>query len=148
MFGLTFEKLLLVALVAVCLIGPTRLPAAAAQLGRWTRRARELVSVARTRVRDEMGPDFDDIDWKSLDPRQYDPRQIVRQALIAPTVVEAPPATPEELAAVPGYVPAVADAVTADAPAPAPGDSEPAPPGPPGSDVPVALDAAPERPTS
>ena len=32
-------------------------------------------------MRDEMGPDFDDVDWKKLDPRQYDPRRIIREAL-------------------------------------------------------------------
>jgi hypothetical protein len=33
-------------------------------------------------MKDEMGPDFDDVDWKKLDPRQYDPRRIIREALI------------------------------------------------------------------
>jgi sec-independent protein translocase protein TatB len=28
-----------------------------------------------------MGPDFDEVDWKKLDPRQYDPRRIIREAL-------------------------------------------------------------------
>ncbi len=28
-----------------------------------------------------MGPEFDDLDWKKLDPRQYDPRRIIREAL-------------------------------------------------------------------
>ncbi|MET1019756.1 MAG: Sec-independent protein translocase TatB, partial [Microterricola sp.] len=32
-------------------------------------------------MRDEMGPEFDDVDWKKLDPRQYDPRRIIREAL-------------------------------------------------------------------
>jgi sec-independent protein translocase protein TatB len=36
---------------------------------------------AKERLREEMGPDFDDVDWKKLDPRQYDPRRIIRQAL-------------------------------------------------------------------
>ena len=29
-----------------------------------------------------MGPDFDDVDWRTLDPRQYDPRRIIREALL------------------------------------------------------------------
>jgi sec-independent protein translocase protein TatB len=33
-------------------------------------------------MKDEMGPEFDDVDWKKLDPRQYDPRRIIREALI------------------------------------------------------------------
>ena len=33
-------------------------------------------------MREEMGPDFDELDWKKLDPRQYDPRRIIREALL------------------------------------------------------------------
>jgi sec-independent protein translocase protein TatB len=40
-----------------------------------------MASGAKDRMRDEMGPDFDEIDWKKLDPRQYDPRRIIREAL-------------------------------------------------------------------
>ena len=29
-----------------------------------------------------MGPDFEDVDWTSYDPRQYDPRRIVLEALM------------------------------------------------------------------
>jgi sec-independent protein translocase protein TatB len=29
-----------------------------------------------------MGPEYDEIDWKKLDPRQYDPRRIIRDALL------------------------------------------------------------------
>jgi sec-independent protein translocase protein TatB len=32
-----------------------------------------------------MGPEYDDIEWKSLDPRQYDPRRIIREALLEPS---------------------------------------------------------------
>lgn len=40
------------------------------------------MSTARTRVKEEMGEDFDDVDWRTLDPRQYDPRRIIREALL------------------------------------------------------------------
>jgi len=80
--GLTFEKLLLIGLIAVLLIGPDRLPMYAAQLGRLVRSLRDMASGAKDRMREEMGPDYDDIDWKKLDPRQYDPRRIVREALL------------------------------------------------------------------
>ncbi|MFE5411153.1 Sec-independent protein translocase TatB [Microbacterium sp. NPDC056569] len=81
-FGLTIEKLLLIGLVAALLLGPERLPRYAEALASFTKRAREWVSTARTRVRDEMGEDFDDVDWRTLDPRQYDPRRIIREALL------------------------------------------------------------------
>jgi sec-independent protein translocase protein TatB len=79
-FGLTFEKLLLIGVIAVFLLGPERLPHYAAQLGRLVRSMRDMANGAKDRVKEEMGPDFD-VDWRKLDPRQYDPRRIVREAL-------------------------------------------------------------------
>lgn len=86
-FGLTIEKLLLIALVAAFVIGPERLPRAAEALARFTKQVRDWVNSAKTRVKDEMGEDFEDVDWRTLDPRQYDPRRIIREALLddAPT---------------------------------------------------------------
>ncbi|GAA1764377.1 twin-arginine translocase TatA/TatE family subunit [Agromyces humatus] len=81
MFGLTFEKLLIIGVIAVFLLGPERLPHYAAQLGRLVRSLRDMATGAKDRMREEMGPDFDDLDWKKLDPRQYDPRRIIREAL-------------------------------------------------------------------
>ena len=81
-WGLTFEKLLLIGLIAVILIGPDRLPGYAAQFGRLIRSLRDMANGAKTRMREEMGPDYDDVDWKKLAPRQYDPRRIIREALV------------------------------------------------------------------
>ena len=81
-FGLTFEKLLIIGVIAVFLLGPERLPHYAAQLGRLVRSLRDMATGAKDRMREEMGPDFDDVDWKKLDPRQYDPRRIIREALV------------------------------------------------------------------
>ncbi len=83
-FGLTFDKLLLIGVLALLLLGPERLPGYARQLGVWARRAREYLGGARDRMREEMGPEFDDIDWRQLDPRRYDPRRIIREALLEP----------------------------------------------------------------
>ena len=80
-FGLTFEKLLIIGVIAVFLLGPERLPHYAAQLGRLVRSLRDMASGAKDRVKEEMGSDFDDVDWRKLDPRQYDPRRIIREAL-------------------------------------------------------------------
>jgi sec-independent protein translocase protein TatB len=81
-FGLTFDKLLIIALIAIFLVGPDRLPGYAAQLARLARSLRDLAGGARDRMRDEMGPEFDEVDWRKLDPRQYDPRRIIREALL------------------------------------------------------------------
>ena len=81
-FGLTFDKLLIIGIIAVFLLGPERLPYYASQLARLVKSLRTMANGAKERMREEMGPDFDDIDWKKLDPRQYDPRRIIREALL------------------------------------------------------------------
>lgn len=81
-FGLTFEKLLLIGLIAVLIIGPERLPKAAEGFSRMVRKAGEYLRDTKSRVRQEMGPELDDVDWRKLDPRQYDPRRIIRDALL------------------------------------------------------------------
>ncbi|GHF05304.1 Sec-independent protein translocase TatB [Pseudolysinimonas yzui] len=80
-FGLTMDKVLIIGVIAVFLIGPDRLPLAAAQLARFVRAVRSFTDTAKERVRDEVGPEFDEVDWAKLDPRRYDPRRIVRDAL-------------------------------------------------------------------
>ena len=77
-FGLTFEKLLVIGIIAVFLLGPERLPYYASQLARLVKSIRGMADGAKERMREEMGPDFDEIDWKKMDPRQYDPRRIIR----------------------------------------------------------------------
>jgi sec-independent protein translocase protein TatB len=93
-FGLTFEKLLIIGIIAVFILGPERLPYYASQLARLVKSLRTMANGAKDRMREEMGPDFDEIDWKKLDPRQYDPRRIIREALVedeAPAPVVKPP---------------------------------------------------------
>lgn len=81
MLGLTFDKILVIAVIAVFLLGPQRLPVYAAKLGQLVRNLRSMANNAQDRMREELGPDFD-VDWKKLDPRQYDPRRIIREALL------------------------------------------------------------------
>ena len=81
-FGYDMEKFLLLLVVAALLIGPERLPRYAESLARLTRRSREWLAGARTRVKEEMGDDFDEVEWRKLDPRQYDQRRIIRDALL------------------------------------------------------------------
>ncbi len=90
-FGLTFEKLLIIAVIAVFLLGPERLPGYAAKAAQLIRSLREMARGAKDRMRDEMGPEFDDVDWQKLDPRQYDPRRIIREALLDEDVPDPKP---------------------------------------------------------
>jgi sec-independent protein translocase protein TatB len=84
MFGLSAEKILLLALLAVLIIGPERLPQYSKQLAEWIKKIRRMVDSAQTQMKSELGEGFEDLDWKKLDPRQYDPRRIVRDALREP----------------------------------------------------------------
>lgn len=93
-FGLTFEKLLLIGVIAAIIIGPERLPQAAEAFSRFVRKAAEYLRDTKSRMRDEIGPEIDDVDWRKLDPRQYDPRRIIRDALLedSPSVSKPAPA--------------------------------------------------------
>ena len=51
-FGLTFDKLLIVAVIAAFVIGPERLPAYAAKLGQLVRSLRDFANGAKDRMRD------------------------------------------------------------------------------------------------
>lgn len=79
--GLTLDKLIVIGVIAAIILGPERLPAAAERLAGLVRGVRDLANGAKDRMREEMGPEFDEVDWRKLDPRQYDPRRIVREAL-------------------------------------------------------------------
>jgi sec-independent protein translocase protein TatB len=79
-FGLTIEKIAVIAVIAAILLGPERMADAARLLGRTARRARQMTDDYKTRLEVEAGIGADD--WKRLDPRQYDPRRIIAAALI------------------------------------------------------------------
>lgn len=81
MGGLTFDKLLIILVIALVVLGPERLPHYAQKLGELVKGLKRMADGAKDRVKDEMGDEFDEVDWKQLDPRQYDPRRIIRDAL-------------------------------------------------------------------
>jgi sec-independent protein translocase protein TatB len=80
-FGLSGEKLLILGIIAVIVLGPERLPEYAKGLANIIKSLRRMANGAKTQMKDELGEDFEDLDWRKLDPRQYDPRRIIREAL-------------------------------------------------------------------
>lgn len=82
MIDISVEKLALLLIIAVVVLGPTKLPEYARKLGRLIRELRRMASGAQEKLRQELGPEFEDIDWQKMDPRQYDPRRIIREALL------------------------------------------------------------------
>lgn len=76
MFGIGFPELLVIAVVALIVLGPDRLPEFARQAGQFVRRARTIANSARDELRKELGPEYADLQLTDLDPRRFVARQI------------------------------------------------------------------------
>lgn len=77
-------EVILLALIAVFVLGPDRLPEYAAKLAQSIRKLRVMAEGAKDQLKDQLGPEYEDINWRQYDPRQYDPRRIVKEALLDP----------------------------------------------------------------
>lgn len=84
MFGINGWEIVLLALIAVFVLGPERLPEYAQKLAQLIKKARVMAEGAKGQLKDQLGPEYQDINWRQYDPRQYDPRRIVREALVEP----------------------------------------------------------------
>lgn len=84
MLGINGGEILLLILIAILVLGPTRMPEYAAKLARGIKQMRVMAEGAKGQLKEQLGPEYDDLNWRQYDPRQYDPRRIVRQALIEP----------------------------------------------------------------
>lgn len=82
MFGINGGEFLILAVLAVLVLGPDKLPEYAAQLARLVKEVRRMATGAKEQLREEVGDEIADIDWRKLDPRQYDPRKIIKDALL------------------------------------------------------------------
>jgi len=80
-FGISGAEAVVLLVIAVLVVGPERLPRYAGELARMIKELRRMAAGASAQVRQELGPEFDEVEWRKLDPRQYDPRRIVREAL-------------------------------------------------------------------
>jgi sec-independent protein translocase protein TatB len=115
MFDLSLEKLFLLAIVALLVLGPERLPTAAAWLARALRQIKDLASDADHRLRSELGPEFDELRPALRDLRQdvtglrtwRDPRTTLLGHLSEdPVSVPGHPAAPGAIAPPPNPWPA------------------------------------------
>jgi sec-independent protein translocase protein TatB len=76
MFGVGLPELALIALVAVIVFGPDKLPELARQAGAMLRKARRFANAARDELRNELGPEYSDLELRDLDPRTIVRRHI------------------------------------------------------------------------
>jgi sec-independent protein translocase protein TatB len=77
MFNVGPMEFVVLALVAVIVLGPDRLPQFARDAANLLRTLRELATGARTQLRDELGPEFADMDLRNLNPRTAIQRAIL-----------------------------------------------------------------------
>jgi sec-independent protein translocase protein TatB len=68
-FGVGLPEFAVLAILALLVFGPDRLPEVARQAGRMVRTLRELANSARQQVAEELGPGFADLDINDLNPR-------------------------------------------------------------------------------
>lgn len=69
MFDVGLLELAVIALVAVVVLGPDRLPELARQAAQLLHRARGMATNARDELRNELGPEYSDLQLRDLDPR-------------------------------------------------------------------------------
>ena len=104
MFGVGLPELAVIAFVAVLVFGPDKLPDFARQAGRMVKTMRTFAHQARDELREELGPEYADLNLRDLDPRAIVKKHIyeamnsaleeddeVRSAVVPIGVTERPP---------------------------------------------------------
>jgi sec-independent protein translocase protein TatB len=81
-FGINGPEFFVLLIIGILVIGPSRLPEYTQKLANLVKEVRRMASGAREQIKEEVGIDIDEVDWKKYDPRQYDPRRIIREALL------------------------------------------------------------------
>ena len=101
MFNIGPWELLVLAFVGVIVLGPERLPALARDAANMLRQLRDLATGARNQLKDELGPEFSDVDLQALrDLRTLNPRTAITRVLLGDDedagVAATRPASPPE----------------------------------------------------
>ncbi|MDQ2795588.1 MAG: Sec-independent protein translocase protein TatB [Actinomycetota bacterium] len=97
MFNVGPMELMVLAIVGLVVLGPDKLPGLARDAAQLLRTLRDLATGARQQLRDELGPEFADVDLRNLNPRtavaravfgdevdftKLNPRNAVRDAVL------------------------------------------------------------------
>ena len=76
MIDLNIAEIVVLALFAIILFGPEKLPDLARKLARVIAYLRRIANDARGHLRDELGPEFADLELSDLNPKAYLAKQI------------------------------------------------------------------------
>ncbi|RZS87243.1 sec-independent protein translocase protein TatB [Motilibacter rhizosphaerae] len=71
MFGISGMEFVVLAVVALVVIGPDKLPGFAQDAGRFVRQVRRMAKDAQADVAEHLGPEFANIDVRDLNPRAF-----------------------------------------------------------------------------
>src|SRR5438067_759043 len=104
MFNIGPMELGVLVLVALIVLGPEKLPGLAREAAQMLRTLRDLATGARRQLKEELGPEFSDVDLSALnDLRSLNPRTAISRALFSddddvpadrPAEPNPPPAAP------------------------------------------------------
>jgi sec-independent protein translocase protein TatB len=70
MFGIGVPEMLVIAMVAMLVFGPDKLPDLARQFGGFVRTVKQMAENAKNDLGREMGEDFSNLSLRDLDPRE------------------------------------------------------------------------------
>ena len=76
-FGISTPDLLVIAVLAVLLFGPDKLPEFVRSATALLRKVRDFSEQAKADVRAELGPDFKDFEFEDLHPRTFVRKQLL-----------------------------------------------------------------------
>jgi len=75
-FDIGIGEVLGLAVLAMFLVGPERLPKVASEAAKWVKKIRELANSATAELKDNLGPGFEDLQPKDLNPKTFVKKQI------------------------------------------------------------------------
>lgn len=86
MFNIGWAEFMVLTVAGLFILGPERLPSAAAWLGRSVRQVREYATGAREQLREHIGPEFDEPmeelrRLRGFNPRGFTPRSSIARLL-------------------------------------------------------------------
>ena len=76
MFDYGFGEMIGLVILALILVGPERMPRVAGDLAKMIKKVRSLTNSATAEIRDNLGPGFEDLQPKDLNPKTFVKKQL------------------------------------------------------------------------
>jgi len=75
-FDIGAGEILGLAILGMMLVGPERLPKLAVEAAQWVKKIRALATTATAELRENLGPGFEDLQPKDLNPKTFVKKQL------------------------------------------------------------------------